>query len=99
MKTLWAETTLLSQTSQTSMSDFSSSNFIVQDDILSTAGCSDKTEENVIKYTNFWCFFSSTTTYQAFRRVANFRNLANYFFKKSSIPSNIPKSKEEISKY
>jgi len=48
------------------MSDFSSSNFIVQDDILSTAGSSDKTEENAIKYTKFWCFFSSTTTYQRF---------------------------------
>jgi hypothetical protein len=47
MKTLWAKTTLLSQTS---MSDFSSSNFIVQGGILSTAGCFDKTEENAIKY-------------------------------------------------
>jgi hypothetical protein len=60
---IMGKTTLLSQTS---MSDFSSSNFIVQGGILSIAGCSDKTEENAIKYKKFCCCFLSTTTYQRF---------------------------------
>jgi hypothetical protein len=90
MKILWAKTTLLSQTS---MSGFSSSNFIVQGGILSTAGCSDKQEENAIKYTKFCCFFLSTTTYQRLYVRRIFAIWLIIFSKKVLF-----QSKEEISK-